>query len=500
MRRALVLIGLLACTYLEFILYPGHSFLEGESQLLAPMIERLQFPGLLSRDLVATHSILRYTAYDEITLLLMHVPRIDLQHALVIQQLVSRFALALGAFLIAFSAFPSYFASLCVAVLTGLGSSLPGLDLHTVDREPVPYSFAIGFAALAVGLAAGHRLLLAGLFAGIVFVYSPAIGLPLWLCLIVAVSLVPAARPALRPLITMLVVAVLLLGNLVQLQPGAPVITPMFSHASRSWSDLVQMRVPSSFVRNWAPQQSWLYLAISVAALCALYRLREKLNRLPQILLFCCATAGLLSIPFTVAMQFLLPWGLWMYFEPARALVLTVVVNLALCATAGFVALMRRQREGTLWLAATLGLLLTPFLVRRPAGSSPLDQASVASLSSWALQNTWGGSMFFFAGNNISNDPGRFRALSLRPVYVDWEGGKLSRYSESLATDWRSRWDRAADDSRVEAQVRRLLMEPIDYFVVPADSSYAIGKSVFTNDRVRVYDARELRSLIRHSN
>ena len=54
MRRALLIfLGLALITCLEFRYFPGHSYLEGDSQIFVPMLERLDAPGFLSRDPVA---------------------------------------------------------------------------------------------------------------------------------------------------------------------------------------------------------------------------------------------------------------------------------------------------------------------------------------------------------------------------------------------------------------------------------------------------------------
>src|SRR5581483_512821 len=103
MRRALLLcLGLAAVTWLEFQFFPGHSYLEGDTQIYLPMLERLDAPGFLSRDLVATHPNVTYTIYDELTLCL-HAAHLDFHAALVGQQLFCRAAAILGVFLLALS-------------------------------------------------------------------------------------------------------------------------------------------------------------------------------------------------------------------------------------------------------------------------------------------------------------------------------------------------------------------------------------------------------------
>src|ERR1700728_1848638 len=102
MRRAsLLLLGIAAITSLEFKIFPGHTYLQGDTQLLLPILERLDSPGFLSRDLVATHPHLTYTIYDEATLFLREAGRLDFKAALFAQQLLYRLAAVIGVFLLA---------------------------------------------------------------------------------------------------------------------------------------------------------------------------------------------------------------------------------------------------------------------------------------------------------------------------------------------------------------------------------------------------------------
>src|SRR6266700_8262180 len=101
LRVPLLCLAIFAAAWLEFTVFPGHSYLEGDTQLYLPMLERMDSPGLLSRDLVATNPELSLTAYDEATVLLHEVGRQTFRRALVAQQLISRLAALLGVFLLA---------------------------------------------------------------------------------------------------------------------------------------------------------------------------------------------------------------------------------------------------------------------------------------------------------------------------------------------------------------------------------------------------------------
>ncbi len=81
-RYALLLFGIVTATWLQFEFFPGHTYLEGGSQNYVPVLERLDTPGYLSRDLVATHTDVAYTIYDEITLFLHEAGRLKFKTAL----------------------------------------------------------------------------------------------------------------------------------------------------------------------------------------------------------------------------------------------------------------------------------------------------------------------------------------------------------------------------------------------------------------------------------
>src|SRR5438045_4406254 len=102
MRRALLICaGIASVTWLGFEFFPGCTYLQSDTQIYLPMLERLDAPGYLSRDLVATHPVFTYTIYDEVTLFLHNVLGLSLKTALMAQQLAYRSAGVLGTFLLA---------------------------------------------------------------------------------------------------------------------------------------------------------------------------------------------------------------------------------------------------------------------------------------------------------------------------------------------------------------------------------------------------------------
>src|SRR5260370_23699762 len=164
MRRALLLcLGIVLVTCLEFEIFPGHTYLQSDTQIYVPMLELLDSPGYLSRDLVATYPVLTYTIYDEVTLFLHNVTGLSLKGALISQQLVSRSAGVLGAFLLAQTAGLDDLLAFLVAALLNMGAALAGPGVWLVEYEPGPGAFATWLLLLGMGLLARGKPLLAGL-------------------------------------------------------------------------------------------------------------------------------------------------------------------------------------------------------------------------------------------------------------------------------------------------------------------------------------------------
>src|SRR5882762_9802030 len=174
MRRLLWLcLALAAIGWLEFEIFPGHTYLHSATQIYLPMLERMDSPGYLSRDLVATNPNVSYTIYDEVTLFLHREARLGFQRALEGQQFIFRLAGLIGVFLLARATGVGDAFSLLIAGLGKVGAALPGPAVYTVNTEPVPMAFACGATLLAAGLLATAKPLLGALAGAIALLYDP---------------------------------------------------------------------------------------------------------------------------------------------------------------------------------------------------------------------------------------------------------------------------------------------------------------------------------------
>lgn len=551
MRRALLLCaGIVSVTWLQFRFFPGHTYLQADTQIFLPILERLDTPEFLSRDLVATHPHVTYTVYDELTLFLHEALGVGFKRALLGQQLVCRASAILGVFLLVKATGLSDLLAFLVASLTNLGAALLGPGVLLVEYEPVPRGLAFGLILLAIGFLAREKPLMAGLSGGIALLYHAPTAAPFWCVVLLAMLFDRRLRHLLRPSVTVLFVFALLLANLAQLQPGVVEPQVFFGKLSARLAGLERYRDPSSWVSLWAPRDIWHYLAVWLCGLWATVRIWPALNRQTRWFFVLLPLFGILSIPASFILLERLGWSLIPQLKPARELVFTVAITSIASSIAGIrAALVRRPWESWLWflvvfalpmntrvfellrvnhltnliqlvlctaLAAILAMLLNRFVATRwraLAFLTPLlaifaiptigrvenypkiDKKPIVEVASWAEDNTWGSSMFLFPDAGRELYPGIFRAESRRALWVDWESGGLVNYFESFATEWWDRWHQTMDGPFSPERLAGMLSLPIDYIVLKQPNKLAAAKPVFMNAEFVVYDSRDLRNL-----
>jgi hypothetical protein len=491
MRRALlILAGIAAFTWLQFEFVPGHSYLQSETQVYVPILEKLDTPGLLSRDLVATHPNVTYTIYDEVTLFLHEVFRLDLEQCLLGQQIVFRAAGLWGVFLLAQSAGVGDLSALLMAALVNLGAFLSGPDLAMISREPTPRGFAVGLVLLALGMFARERPLVAGLAGGLAFVYDGRVAGPLWLAVLLMLAFDRSLRQLIRPSLTIFAIFVLLLANLAQLQPGAPDNHGFFERIAPPIARIEQYRTGFVWVSTWAARELWKYLVLGLAGFLAARRIWPALNRQTRWLFMLLPVMGFFSIPVSYLLLERGRWAAIPQLQPSQTLLFVVLFAWIACALAGLDAMTNRQWRAAVPFLAIAVLLPFTSLAQRSAGI----RAGTPQLAKWAEQNTWGGSMFLFPDAGRELYPGAFRARSKRAVWVDWETGKQVDYSDSFADEWWRRWQDTMRRQRDAGDLKRLLSLPVDYVVLQRVHALREAKPVFETDAFAVYDAEALRN------
>jgi hypothetical protein len=549
MRRALLLCaGIVAVTWLGFEVFPGHTYLQSDTQIYVPMLERLDAPGYLSRDLVATHPHLTYTIYDEVALFVHAIAGLSFKKVLIGQQLLYRGAGVLGAFLLAQAAGLDNLLAFLVAALLNLGAALIGPGVCLVEYEPLPRAFATGLVLLGVGLLVKEKPLLASLAGGLAVLYDAAVAAPFWIVVLAALIFDVRLRPLLRPAATVLLIFVLLLANLAQLQPGVLEPQIFFGKVSASMAALQHYRASHAWVSLWAGRDIWHYLVIWACGLWATARIWPALNRQMRWFFVLLPLLGILSVPASYLLLEQLRWSLIPELQPARELLFTVAMTSLACSIAGIRAsLQRKNWEALLWFTVAFALpvrvrildllrvndptnlvqltfcvalasLLAAFLsqfglkklrpvplvvpvlaiaaaptIGRVANYAKIDKEPIAEVTDWAEANTWGSSMFLFPDAGRELYPGIFRAESRRAVWVDWNSGSLGNYSDSFASDWWERWQQTMEGSFSPQRLHNMLSLPVDYYVLRRANQLAGIKPVFGNREFVVYDSGDLR-------
>ncbi len=496
-RALVVFVGLLVIAWLEFQFFPGHDYSGHASQVYLPILQHLATPGYLSRDLIAAHPNVTYTAYDEATLFLHAAGRLSLEQALAVQQIICRLAGLFGIFLLARSAGLQAFASAAVSALVNLGAFLPGPDISLINPEPIARSFAVGFTLLAMGFFARAKPLLSSLFAGLALIYDPAISCLFWIPVLFAFGADRHMRRLVRPMLPVLLVFMLLLANLAQLQPGTPDEQPLFARFSDHVASIERFRAPELWVTVWPRGSVHLYIAIVIVTIAAITRLWTILNRPLKWLLVSMPILGLLSIPFSAIFLDQYRFSALLRLRPLESVIYIALIGWFISAVAAGQALRRRSSvEAVAW---SVLCCLVPLLHRTTSDQRP--NRAVRQLALWAEGNTWGSSMFLFPDAGRDSYPGMFRAESRRAVWVDWASGAQIDCDVDLAEEWWRRWHDTMAVPLSGNQLQLMLSLPIDYFVfrrndvleTDLEGKIVPVKPVFSNTEFSVYEASGLR-------
>jgi hypothetical protein len=543
----LLVLGIAAFTGLQFRIFPGHTYLQSDTQIYLPILERMDEPGFLSRDPVATRPHVSFTIYDEVTLALRRVRHMDFETILTGQQLLFRGLGFLGVYLFFLAGGLARLEAFAASALFHLGGALLGPAVLLVEYEPVPRAFALPLTFLALGLFAQRRPFLASLAGTLAFLYHPPTAAPFWALLLVSYAFDRGVRIQTRATFVPLLVGGLLLANLAQPQLGVVEQQHLLGRLPDSLAAVQLIRTKYAWVSLWAGRDIWAYLAFWICAIWALVRLWPSVNRQWRWSVLMLSTLGILSVPVSL----LLLEGMHLAFipqlQPARWLVFTI----GMCSAITLAAAIQSARQGRYWeafgwflpafaipirirafdlfslaqvndlwpLAVWLALsglaafafgpaasrfrafalpalpLLATFLI--PASGvvnyPKIDPKPVNQVAAWAAANTWGSSMFLFpdAGHDVA--PGMFRARSQRALWVDWKSGGQANYFPSFGAEWWERWQQTMAGSFTVDRLRGMLDLPVDYYVLRREHRLAPVRPVFSNQVYVVYDARDLR-------
>lgn len=529
-------ISICLLTLLTYFQFPGHTYLQSDTQIYAPILEHLRDPSVLQNDMVVQRPHVSFTLYDEIAQGLRTVFGIDLRAALTSVQVICRGLGIWGLYMTASAMGLGTAPALLVAAILSLGATIVGPSVLSIEYEPVPRGFAVPLLFLAIGQAAKQRYLVSGIVGSIAFLIHPPTVVPFWAVYLVF-ALAPAERTKLRAFLPLGgAAAVLCVAALAQ--SGAGESHEFFLRIAADQERLLRLRASYNWVSIWFASVFPHYVALYLASLLLTMRLWDAAPRALRFFFLGLPLIAMLSMPLSYLLLERAKWILIPQVQPMRALLfLTVTVGL-LAAVAGCRAAVRAQWWEALlcfalaylipvntlvWqvpgahrVALVLGLSLLACAAMwadartsRWAGVAaavvavvaffavpsygkvsnypPLHSAELNALADWARGQTPKSAVFAFPDAGKDQHPGVFRAFSLRSVYVDWKSGGQANYFRDLGEIWWSRWQTVMVEPMDLARMDRYAAMGIDYVAVKASNARAGLAPVFRNDKFVVY-------------
>src|SRR3954453_7506797 len=80
----------LALALLTFLQFPGHTWLQQDTQIYAPILEHLRDPSVLRNEILVEQPHVAYTLYDEVALGLRAATGLGFREVLTAQQIATR--------------------------------------------------------------------------------------------------------------------------------------------------------------------------------------------------------------------------------------------------------------------------------------------------------------------------------------------------------------------------------------------------------------------------
>ena len=308
-QKAAIALCIAALTFLGYNYFPGHAWLNQDTQIYLPILERFRDPSLFPTDPVATRPHVTYTIYDEMALALRHLLG-SFQAALVLQMVLFRALGLWGAALVARAAQLSWRMSLLVASLYGLGAFVTGPSVLTIEYEPVPRGFAGLLIMLAVGLAAHSRWVWAGAACGAALLYHPPTTFPF--CVVFGLMTVFPRQGRAERMRGLLPILASMGGLFLisRFQTGATEAQQFFSVVGDSLAKLQQLRGSYNWVSLWREQALRHFEFLYLVTLAAWFRMRESASIPLRALFAGLPLFGLLSIPLSYLLLEWLRWSL----------------------------------------------------------------------------------------------------------------------------------------------------------------------------------------------
>jgi hypothetical protein len=536
MKRGPAAAAVVVITLFGFFQFPGHTWLLSDTQIYAPILERLWDPSVFDNELLVERPHVSFTIYDEIALALRRITGLGFREVLAAGQIFFRGLGIWGVFLMATAMGLAFWPAALTTAIFALGAAVVGPTVLLFEYEPVPRGFAVPLLFLAVGLIGHGRHLPAGIAASFAFLIHPPTVWPFWAVYFV-LALWPGKPETMRRHIYALfplIAATLLLFAASHFQAGVGETQAFFTLLEPLQEKLQRMRSPYVYISIWWEVYWKHFLILFAIAAVALLRIRRFAPPDLQFFLTGLPLTGMLSIPLSWLLLERVKWALMPQVQPMRALLFIVAMSLFASAVAGVKAAEKgRWVEALCWfwvaylipvnarfdtapltprlvVVAILGIAASAalWIVRRHATAGAaaiaavcaagfvgfpswgnvvnyphLETGELKQLSEWARASTPKDAVFLFPEAGRGLEPGIFRATALRAVYVDWKGGGQVNYLRELGELWWARWQAVAGFRAQRAPEYSRM--GIDYLVLTRSRLPVLP--VFDNGTYRVY-------------
>jgi hypothetical protein len=545
-ERVLVFAALAVLTLTGFFFFPGHTWLQSDTQIYIPIFEHLDDPTALTTDPVAVRPHVSWTIFDEIARGIHALTGLGYREILGSQQILFRFFGLLGVFLLAHSCGIGTPGALFVAAMFGLGAVVNGPSVLTLEYEPIPRGLALTLLMAAIGFGAKEHWNLAELFAALATLYHPPTTAPFWACALLWWLVRRDAFERLRLLVWALVAAVILL-IFAMIQPGLTETQPLFGRIDPELEHLQRLRGSYNWIEMWPSAWFWQYPLLFGVVLAAWVRLKHTLS--PKVKWFSLSLPvfGLLMVPISWLLLDKLKWILMPQYQPARAVLFITAFAVILSAIAGwraagekrwpeaagwffivvaiplnglvlelitsfyaspltlkrlglaaalavsmaFIAFLAQRRHA---LAVTLAIVLPLIAIPTIGGTRNypdlLDNPELTQLTIWASSNTPGDAVFLFADGGRDLSSGIFRVEAKRSIYADWKGGGQVNLLPKFAAEWWQRWSAVNQCKPPLMPMEQYRSLGIDYLVVKPSRVPHGTAAVFGNPRYAVIALR----------
>lgn len=544
-ERVVVATWLLLLTALSYFIFPGHTWLQSDTQIYFPILQHLYDASYFTKEILAQRPHVSFTVYDEVAVGLRRLTGLGFEEVLTLQQWLFRFCGLLGVFLIGRRLQLQVPAALFVCGLFTLGATITGPAVLLIEYEPVPRAFAVPLIFLALGLLVSERPLLGGIAAGLATMYHFPSAAPF-------LTVLPAylflrwrdlsVRERVLPMIG-IGGALAVIATLAALEPKTLEPQPLFASVAPDVEKLQQFRAAYNWLGMWDSYWILYYAMFALFLLVLVRRMRGQCPEDLRVWVVGLGAVGVWSMPLSYVLLDVLRWSLIPQIQPARA---TLYIIGCFFVVAGAVAmhaienhkwwrgallllfliaiptgnkltdLVEGTQTGLAWWRLVLVLVMAcgiafalraqvlrqyvaPFLALIPLFVLPtagevrnypkLGNAELSQVSQWARNATDKQALFQFPDVDRSLEPGVFRAESLRALYVDRKGGGQVNFLPELGREWWRRWNQVMGKPLNAAQYRGL---GIDYVVLtkaqwPVEGS----REVFRNARYRVLQIPE---------